>query len=61
MHSERLNEAIGEYASKNHTLEKSLKDCQERIKVSESRAKEIIKLQEKLSDKWKKEHIATVK
>jgi len=61
LHTERLSEALTDYTHKIGTLEKQLKEASDRYKVSEGRASEIIKLQEKLSDKWKKEHFATVK
>jgi len=61
MHTERLSEALSDYTQKISVLEKQIKEATERCKTSEGRASEIIKLQEKLSDKWKKEHFATVK
>lgn len=61
MHNEKLGEAYNEFSEKTLRLENALKESNDRIRVSESRAKEIIKLQERLSDKWKKEHFATVK
>jgi len=61
LHSEKLQEAVNEWSGRTRSIEKQLLESHERIRVSESRAKDIIKLQEKLSDKWKKEHIATVK
>jgi len=60
MHTEKLNELVGESNDKTTKLERALREAQERIKVGESRAKDIIKMQEVIGDKWKKEHMLTV-
>lgn len=42
-------------------LEKTLKDTQEKYHNSEKKAHEILKAQEKVSEKWRAEHHSTVK
>ena len=56
----KIEETKEQYGSKIAVLERQLYEARERQRESEEKAFELFKAQEKVSEKWKEEHMNTV-
>mgnify|MGYP000137748228 FL=1 len=57
---EKLQEKANDYNNKVYSLEQEIQEARERQKESEEKAFELLKAQERVSEKWKEEHYHTV-
>ena len=60
LYHERVNELNDECNLKLAQLENQLLETRERAKYSEEKALEVMRMQERITDKWKHEHHQTV-
>lgn len=60
LYHERVNELNDECNLKLAQLENQLLETRERAKFSEEKSYEVMRMQERIVEKWKGEHLATV-